>query len=38
MKSIVWVTSGYLLQVDLPILDQLNKVFKIKWIDVAAEK
>lgn len=38
MKSIVWVTSGYLLQVDLPILDQLNKVFKIKWIVVAAEK
>lgn len=38
MKSIVWVTSGYLLQVDLPILDQLNKVYKIKWIVYAAEK
>ena len=38
MKSIVWVTSGYLLQVDLPILDQLNKVYKIKWIVVASEK
>lgn len=37
MKSIVWVTSGYLLQVDLPILDQLNKEYKIKWIVYAAE-
>lgn len=31
-KSIVWVTSSYLLQVDLPILDQLSKIYKIKWI------
>lgn len=37
MKSIVWVTSGYLLQVDFPILDQLNKVYKIKWVVAAAE-
>ena len=37
MKSIVWVTSGYLLQVDFPILNQLNKVYKIKWIVDAAE-
>lgn len=37
MKTIVWVTSGYLLQVDLPILDQLNKEYKIKWIVYAAK-
>ena len=37
MKTIVWVTSGYLLQVDLPILDQLSKVYKIRWIVYAAE-
>lgn len=37
MKSIVWVTSGYLLQVDLPILSHLNKVYQIKWVVYAAE-
>ena len=37
MKSIVWITSGYLLQVDFPILNQLNKLYKIKWIVYAAE-
>ena len=37
MKSIVWVTSGYLLQVDFPILNQLNKVYRIKWVVDAAE-
>ncbi len=38
MKSIVWITSGYLLQVDLPILGQLNKKYKIKWVVYATEK
>lgn len=38
MKSIVWITAGYLLQVDLPILVQLNKIYKIKWIVYDTEK
>ena len=37
MKSIVWLTSGFLLQVDLPILNQLNRIYKIKWIVYATE-
>lgn len=36
-KSIVWVTAGYMLQVDLPILSYLNERYKIKWIVYAAE-
>lgn len=31
MKTICWITSGYLLQVDLPLLCHLKKRFNIKW-------
>ena len=31
-RTICWVTSGYLLQVDLPILKHLKEEFNIKWI------
>ena len=37
MKSICWITSGYLLQVDLPILHKLNDKYNIKWIVYADE-
>lgn len=32
MKRITWITSGYMLQVDLPILYKLKDVFDISWI------
>ena len=32
--SITWVTAGYFLQVDLPLLSELNKSFDIHWIVV----
>ena len=31
-KSICWVTSGYLLQVDLPILYKIKEWFNLKWV------
>ena len=37
MKTICWVTSSYLLQVDLPILNKLNDTYNIKWIVYADE-
>lgn len=37
MKTICWVTSSYLLQVDFPILYKLNDIYKIRWIVYADE-
>ena len=31
-KKIIWITAHYFSQVDLPILPELNKKFKINWI------
>lgn len=31
-KSICWITSGYLLQVDLSILHKIKEHFNVKWI------
>lgn len=35
-KSICWITSGYLLQVDLPLLHKLQGCYDIKWIVYAS--
>lgn len=32
MKKITWVTAGYMLQVDLPILAKLNMHYDILWV------
>lgn len=37
MKTICWVTSSYLLQVDLPILHKISDTYSIKWIVYANE-
>ena len=33
-KKISWITPDYYLDVDLPIVSKLNKIFNIKWIIV----
>ena len=38
MKTITWVTAGYMLQVDLPILAGLKKYFDISWVVLAPKK
>lgn len=38
MKKICWITGGYLLQVDLPILSALSKAYDILWVVIAPEK
>lgn len=32
MKTICWVTSEYLLQVDMPVIAELNKIYDITWV------
>ena len=34
--KICWITTGYLLQVDLPILSYLKEFFEIHWVVLAA--
>lgn len=36
-KTICWITSGYLLQVDLPVIKELTKEFNIQWIVFAKQ-
>ncbi|CCZ69790.1 uncharacterized protein BN759_01962 [Bacteroides sp. CAG:702] len=35
-KRICWITSGYLLQVDLPLLHKVKEYFDIKWVVYAS--
>lgn len=37
MKNITWITSGYLLQVDLPILSYLKDYYQIHWVVIAKD-
>lgn len=37
MKKITWITAGYMLQVDLPILAKLKQFFDIFWVVFASE-
>ena len=37
MKSLLWLTADYFIDVDLPIINQLNQVYKIKWIIIISQ-